>query len=104
MFCPGCGFNITADKPVDIGRWQLQPHEVRFDGKPLKLTQSETLFLHTLASARGRPVKYEIMAERISEAPNALCVVRVHACHLRKKLPAVPFKTVWGVGFQWSDD
>ena len=101
-FCPSCGFNITPDRPIERDGWTLTPTEVHYLGEKLKLTECERIFLHTVARAGGRPVSRDVIGARMSDCESPANSASVRACHLRKKLPAVPFKSEFGLGYKWA--
>lgn len=104
QFCPRCGFNLTADEPVRLGRWTVSVDEARLDGDILHLTSCEVLLLHAVAAMHPRPVRRSAVRERVSSAENADNIVSVMICRLRRKLGAdMPVETVRGVGLRWID-
>lgn len=100
--CPHCGYNITRDDPITIGKWTLYPDSVFFRGRNLHLTNGEAGLLYTVAKAAPRAVQLAAIGNRISHADNVAGVASVLACRLRRKLGRnMPIETVPGAGYRW---
>ena len=104
QFCPCCGFNLTADQPVTIGRWTVSVDEVRLDNAALPLTACEVLLQHAVAAMHPRPVRRSAVRERVSDAETSDNMVSVFMTRLKSKLGAdMPIETVRGVGLRWRE-
>lgn len=77
----------------------------RSGDEPAELSKTEQKLLKTLVSNRGVILSRETLLNRIwSDGPefveeNALSVT---VNRLRKKLPGLPLKTIYGVGYTWE--
>lgn len=77
----------------------------RSGDEPAELSKTEQKLLKTLVSNRGVILSRETLLNRIwSDGPefveeNALSVT---VNRLRKKLPGLPVKTIYGVGYTWE--
>ncbi len=77
----------------------------RSGDEPAELSKTEQKLLKTLVSNRGVILSRETLLNRIwSDGPefveeNALSVT---VNRLRKKLPGLPIKTIYGVGYTWE--
>ena len=77
----------------------------RSGDEPAELSKTEQKLLKTLVSNRGVSLSRETLLNRIwSDGPefveeNALSVT---VNRLRKKLPGLPVKTIYGVGYTWE--
>lgn len=100
-FCPSCGYNLTPDKPIQRGAYDLTPEETYRDGQRMCITRMEAAFLYTVAAAAGRCVNRNVIGQRISIAEDPGNLANVMACRLRKKGVA-PFETVYGHGYRWA--
>lgn len=107
--CPHCGFNTEPDTTTELDGFLLDPVRGRcvYHGQPVALSLMEASFLHTLAKAPGKPIRFDALANRMgssSELPAN--TQRVFANRIRRKLreigAPVPFKPVYGVGFVWD--
>lgn len=102
-YCPSCGFNFERDKPVTLGRWTLEPSHATYDGKPVDLTAMESQILHTIATAKGRPIHSEVIGSRVSYAADPRNLVAVSVLKMRRKLGNIcPIVTVRGAGYRWG--
>lgn len=95
-----CGYmTIDTDK-----------HEVKIEGKELKLTRTEYAILKMLASGDGRVIsKSELLDLIKSETPDCTeSSVKVHVSNLRKKIKEITdieyVEAVWGIGFKLKGD
>lgn len=102
-FCPSCGFNIDADSIEVDGPWEISPLHINYRGQLLDVPMSWRIILHSLIHAGGRPVRKDVLLNRISGPDTAIKVVDVQVCKLRKALgKANPIQTVHGVGYSWK--
>lgn len=75
------------------------------DGGPVELSKTEQKLLRLLVSNRGITLSREMLMERIWTdgaefvEENALSVTMKR---LRTKLPGIPVKTVYGIGYVWE--
>ncbi len=95
-----CGYmTIDTDK-----------HEVKIEGKELKLTRTEYAILKMLASGDGRVIsKSELLDLIKSETPDCTeSSFKVHVSNLRKKIKEITdieyVEAVWGIGFKLKGD
>ena len=85
-------------------------HEVKIEGKELKLTRTEYAILKMLASGDGRVIsKSELLDLIKSETPDCTeSSVKVHVSNLRKKIKEITdieyVEAVWGIGFKLKGD
>ena len=85
-------------------------HEVKIEGKELKLTRTEYAILKMLASGDGRVIsKSELLDLIKSETPDCTeSSVKVHVSNLRKKIKELTdteyIEAVWGIGFKLKGD
>lgn len=68
------------------------------------LTRQQALFLRALAASSG-VVKREALWDAITLSEDAAepHVVKVIACHVRRKIRPLRIETVWGVGYRLDD-
>ncbi len=74
------------------------------DGRPVELSKTEQKLLRLLVANQGRTLSREMLMERIWPdgaefvEENALSVTMNR---LRAKLPGIPVKTVYGIGYEY---
>ena len=105
--CPSCGFNLRRDEVLELDGFSIDPRGlVTRAGARIALTRTETAVLYAIASGGGRPVSSEAIANRATEADDAVNVVRVMVRRIRAKLmqAGVPdaITTCWGSGYAWA--
>lgn len=93
---------------VTVGQLILdeQSHEVKYDGKPIKITKTEYAILKLLMINQNRTISKSIILERIaSDTPD--CTedsLKQHISNLRSKLRDISGKdmieAVWGIGYK----
>lgn len=93
---------------VTVGQLILdeQSHEVKYDGKPIKITKTEYAILKLLMINQNRTISKSIILERIaSDTPD--CTedsLKQHISNLRSKLRDISEKdmieAVWGIGYK----
>ena len=76
------------------------------EGAPLELSKTEQRLLRLLVENRGRTLPREVLLDRVWDSgefvdENALSVA---VKRLRSKLVDAPIKTVYGVGYTWSEE
>ena len=76
------------------------------DGEAVELSKTEQRLLRLLVENRGRTLPREVLLDRVWDGgafvdENALSVA---VKRLRDKLGEAPIKTVYGVGYTWSED
>lgn len=107
-FCPHCGYNLVADKPVARDGWEIDPgnREVRVSGQAIKVHYSWAVILHSLASA-GRIISAQTLLARISENEN-LETLRTQVSKLRRHMrehglqtPIIGHRGLVG-GYSWG--
>ena len=103
-FCPSCGFNFDADKPIVRGAWRLTPVAVWRMGERVALTPSEAAVLYAIAAGGGRPVRASAIGERVGiDSENAANLTAVYVSKIRKKLGALSsIGTLRGAGYYWA--
>jgi len=84
------GLTVAEERPFVSGKLSVDfaSNEVKVDGKPVKLTSTETKLLHHLIRNEGRLVSHENLLTRVwgEEYRDARDLLRVHIQHLRQKL------------------
>ena len=76
----------------------------KVDGRPVELSKTEQKLLRLLVANQGRTLSREMLMERIWPdgaefvEENALSVTMNR---LRAKLPGIPVKTVYGIGYEY---
>ena len=102
--CPHCGYNLQADAMMVSGDLRIDPRGLlSWKGETVSLSPSQREILASVVKADGRPVSYEVLAERIGydgEDPRSL--VKSQVFHMRRRVPGLPINTVWGVGLRWA--
>lgn len=103
--CPHCGYNLRQDETITTGDLHLDPRGVaRWRGNDIVLSRSQTIVLHTIVKAAGRPVPRATVAERLGyEGDNPSNLVAVHVCRLRQIMPDIPISNVARSGFRWVE-
>ena len=76
------------------------------DGEAVELSKTEQRLLRLLVENRGRTLPREVLLDRVWDGgafvdENALSVA---VKRLRDKLGEAPIRTVYGVGYTWSED
>ena len=105
--CHVCGTDFEKSLPLDRGSYSLHDTgEIYFEGKRLPITLQEGRVLYALARVAPRPLRAEMLGERVSDCTNPYKLANVLVSHIRRKLRAAdikpPFDTVWGLGFAWT--
>lgn len=104
-FCPQCGFNIKADKPVERDGWRIVPGMAFYHGAPVALTASMATILHTLAMAAPDPVRTSVLENRSARGRYGNGSLKVVISELRKRLGDLsPIETVAGFGYRWREN
>lgn len=105
-------FNVPTAQPaeeltVDDLTINVATHEVKIDGREIKLTPREFAILELLARNRGIVFSIEKIYESVWKEPffGANNTVMVHIRKIREKLEDNPrqpryIKTVWGIGYK----
>jgi DNA-binding response OmpR family regulator len=82
-------------------------HQVKVDGREIKLTPTEFSILEVLARNKGRVISIENIYESVWNEPfyEAGNTVSVHIRNIREKVETNPkdpkyVKVVWGVGYK----
>lgn len=108
--CPCCGYNLTADEPVERGPWVIDPRRgVFFNGELVVRRQTWTQILLTLARLNGARIPTEALLSRITESenPNVLASqVSQMRAYLRRRGIKAPVACVPGKGtpgYWWQD-
>ncbi|TMJ19010.1 MAG: winged helix-turn-helix domain-containing protein [Alphaproteobacteria bacterium] len=104
-FCPGCGCNLEAERPVLIGELAHDPRGfTRWRGSILSFTAAEHLVFGSLAQAGGAIVARAVLCERVGNETLGN-VIEVFMTRIRRKLrdagaPATIVQTVIGRGYR----
>lgn len=108
-FCPCCGHNLDAERPVVLGPLDYDPRgRTRWAGALVCLTVGEHLVLGSIVAAHGGFVTAAVIGERIDHSGLANCVqVLVH--RVRRALaaagaPATAILTAQGRGYRLNTD
>jgi DNA-binding response OmpR family regulator len=84
--CPHCGYSLAADAIIALDGFEIDPRgKVAWQGARLALTGQQAEILHVIAAGEGRPVKIEIISERLGHDGNS-DIVHVQVCRLRRNL------------------
>lgn len=100
------GQSKRAEKKEGQGRFFFDFERMLFkvDGRPVELSKTEQKLLRLLVANQGRTLSREMLMERIWPdgaefvEENALSVTMNR---LRAKLPGIPVKTVYGIGYEY---
>ena len=104
-FCPGCGCNLVAEKPVRIGELTYEPNGFIWWGDLIvDVSAAQHLLLGSVVHAAGAVVRRTALAERIGNDSDGN-VIEVLMYRLRKALraagaPANVIQTVVGRGYR----
>ena len=93
---------------VDLPPFSFDFQQMVFarENSPLELSKTEQRLLRLLVENRGRTLSREVLLDRVWDNgefvdENALSVA---VKRLRSKLVDAPIKTVYGVGYTWSEE
>ena len=93
---------------VDLPPFSFDFQQMVFarENSPLELSKTEQRLLRLLVENRGRTLSREVLLDRVWDSgefvdENALSVA---VKRLRSKLVDAPIKTVYGVGYTWSEE
>ena len=85
-FCPGCGRNLVAEKPIELGALTFEPHGfIWWHDQVARVTAAQHELLAGLVHAGGAIVRRSILAERIGNDTDGN-VVEVLMSRLRRAL------------------
>jgi DNA-binding response OmpR family regulator len=108
-FCPHCGYDLSAEETITIGRASFARHgDFTYGGAPLHLTPSERILVETLLRAGGDCVDRIAVLERLGcEARDPGNILHVYATRIRNQLrsvgaPGELIQTVRCRGFRWA--
>ena len=100
------GQSKLAEKNEGQGRFFFDFEGMLFkvDGRPVELSKTEQKLLRLLVANQGRTLSREMLMERIW--PDGAAFVEENALsvtmnRLRAKLPGIPVKTVYGIGYEY---
>ncbi len=110
-FCPHCGTDMVADRPIDIGEFTM--HGAGFPliwrKKEIGLTEAEAGVVWTLMKAFPKSVALGTILERLDSEAESLKAVEVFVCRIRKKLrdakapdPIRPARAQGVRGYKWE--
>lgn len=103
-FCPSCGFNFRADRPVEKGRWRLTPSAAELDGREISVTRSQAGILHALALSAPRPIPAVALGNRVGDAQDPANLVAAQISKMRRVLGGLcPVESVRGRGYRWRE-
>jgi len=104
------GLPVTEERPFVSGKLSVDftSNEVTVDGKPVKLTSTESKLLHYLIRNEGRPLSHKNLLRKVwgETYVDARDLLRVHIQHLRQKLgdsiesPSI-IVTEHGIGYKF---
>lgn len=104
-FCPCCGYNIEADRPIDRDGWHIEPSgSVWFRGKFLRMRPAWATILHSIAKKADGCVSRIALLNRVTERENDN-LLSAHVSHIKRFLAergiALPIESVRGNGYRW---
>lgn len=90
------------------GCFLLAKKQFLVDDRPLALTHSEYEICEFLAKNRGQVFSKEQILEHVFgyDSESSESTITTHMKNIRMKLASsdyAPIKTVWGIGYQWSE-
>jgi DNA-binding response OmpR family regulator len=91
---------LNTGSIIESAGYTITPHSVLHNGERVHLTCGENIILHTIAGARGTPVRRSDLGERADLNCNS---IKPMVRNIRHKLPGVPIRTERGFGYQWSE-
>lgn len=103
------GLAVLDDDVIEIGSISINTstHQVKVDGREIKLTPTEFSILETLARQKGRVLSSGTIYEKVWKDPfyESDNTVAVHIRNIREKIEINPkepryIKVVWGVGYK----
>lgn len=98
-FCPGCGRDLMIDQPIILNDFAMMGpmSPLTFKGTTIKLTTAERNLIWTLMKACPRPVRFDVILDRI-DSESVGNVIDVYMSRIRKKLRAIkapiPFESL----------
>ncbi len=101
-FCPSCGYNFTADAPLERGDWLLEEGRTFLNGKRLSLTRGQSALLYAVAKGDGKVVRYDAILNRISDSDNRNLLFSVISQVKRKIGRKLPIRVEHGTGLSWD--
>jgi DNA-binding response OmpR family regulator len=108
MICTNCGLNLEREKPIVDGPFDYDPAGPIFsiDGARLRCRSQVSELLGSVMHARGRPLAYGVIAERLGyEGDDPKNLVHVLASQARGLIAqcgySSPIETVRGYGLRW---
>lgn len=106
-FCPCCGTDLERYAPIERDGFRSDlTGSFAFRGRPIPLTQSQHLLVHTVMAARpGAIVRRDTILDRMgSDGDNNL--VSVQLCRIRERIRRAgapcPIESVQGRGLRWG--
>lgn len=108
-FCPHCGYDLARDAPLFLnGFSMLGPDSpLYYNGQRIRLTGMEAALCWTLMKACPRPVRIDVILDRIGSEGEYNCI-SVLLTRIRKKLKAIgvtmpiePMRHHGGRGYTW---
>lgn len=104
--CPHCGFDLTRDETLTLGRWRLVPRDAAYyDDVPVVTRATWLNIMLVLAREQGRALRAETLLNRVSDSddPN---VIAVQVSRLKKSLRTMgietPIKARYCTGYYWN--
>jgi DNA-binding response OmpR family regulator len=108
MICTSCGFNSERERLITDGPYSYDPAGTTFsiDGVRLRCRSQVSEVLGSIMQARGRPLAYGVLAERLGyEGDAPVKLIYVLACEARRLIvergQPNPVQTVRGYGLRW---
>lgn len=105
--CPNCGIDLQRFEPMRLGDLEIEPHQVRWKGRPVQLTPAGRIMVTAVVRAGGVVVSSRALADAAgSESDDQKNIVAVNMTRVRKAFRAIDpkfnlFESVWGVGIRW---
>lgn len=107
--CPHCGYNLVADKTINVGPAMLDQEFFFYNKRNIALPRQALELLGTIMKTPDRVVRSDVIANRLdlwetTDDPNKRISVLI--CKIRRQFKDrhLPnhIQTVWGGGVMWS--
>jgi DNA-binding response OmpR family regulator len=107
--CPNCGLDLERFAPVLKGDLELQAHEIRWKGKPVRLRPSGRMLVSAIVRADGVPVSRQALMEVLGceDAQNPENLISVQICHVRRAFSEIDptfaaLESIHSTGMRWA--
>lgn len=100
--CPHCGYDLSADKPIERDGLWIDPATriATWQGRPVGLPGAQFTLAYALVKAWPAYVPIAALADRIGyEGDDPANIIANYVSRLRKA--GLPIRTVHGVGYAW---